>query len=107
MLACCMTMDDDDQQQANAAAAKDDDENGDEEVSPEEARLDEELHILRKMKQAFASSLHMLEAARDDLVEMGNRMDQLRRASEVCRKAILSKDDNTEQDSQGKDRPPL
>lgn len=57
-------------------------------LTDEEARLDAELEIIEKMKQAFAAGLHMLEAARDDLVEMGNRMDRLRHASELCRKAL-------------------
>jgi hypothetical protein len=56
-----------------------------------EERLDRELRLVRKMRLALASTLHMFEAARDDLVEMGNRMDRLRAASEICRKALREK----------------
>ena len=62
-----------------------------EQISQEDSRLDAELEILQKIKQTFTVSLHMLESARDDLVEMGNRMDRLREASELCRKAISEK----------------
>jgi hypothetical protein len=62
-----------------------------EQISQEDSRLDAELEIVRKIKQTFAVSLQMLESARDDLVEMGNRMDRLREASELCRKAISEK----------------
>lgn len=57
----------------------------------EDVVLDYELAILRKMRVAFRSTLHMLEAARDDLVEMGQRMDRLKESSERCRTAILKK----------------
>ena len=65
--------------------------NDQEEHSEEEIRLDQELELLRKMRLAFASTLHMFETVRDDLNEMGNRMDRLRTASELCRKAIVAK----------------
>jgi hypothetical protein len=58
-------------------------------VVDEEWKLDQELRILRKLKLAFAASLPMLEAAQNDLVEMGNRLDRLRIASEQCRAALL------------------
>lgn len=59
----------------------------------EEQKLDQELRILRKLKLALAASLPMLEAAQHDLVEMGNRLDRLRIASERCR-AALEKNNN-------------
>jgi hypothetical protein len=60
----------------------------------EELKLDEELRILRKLKLAFAASLPMLEAAQKDLIEMGNRLDRLRIASEQCRAALLLEEKN-------------
>lgn len=57
----------------------------------EDARLDFEIQLVRKMRLAFASSLHMLEAARDDLVEIGARMDRLQAASELCRESLRAK----------------
>lgn len=57
----------------------------------EEERLDYELFLIRRMRLAFESSLHMLEAARDDLVELGARMDRLQRASQLCRQALQEK----------------
>ena len=74
-----------------------------EEKSEEEIRLDQELELLRKMRLAFASTLHMFETVRDDLNEMGNRMDRLRTASELCRKAIMAnkkKDEDRMDESQ-------
>lgn len=56
----------------------------------DEARLDAELQLVRKMRLAFTSSLHMLEAARDDLIAMGLRMDRLQQASQLCRTALQS-----------------
>jgi hypothetical protein len=56
-----------------------------------EARLDYELKVIWKMRVAYASCLYMLESTRDDLVEMGNRMDRLRNVSELCRKALTEK----------------
>jgi hypothetical protein len=63
----------------------------DPEMTQREERLDRELRLVRKMRLALASTLHMFEAARDDLVEMGNRMDRLRASSELCRKALREK----------------
>jgi hypothetical protein len=63
----------------------------DPEMTQREERLDRELRLVRKMRLALASTLHMFEAARDDLVELGNRMDRLRSASELCRKALREK----------------
>ncbi len=53
----------------------------------EEARLQAELEIVTKMRQAFTAALQMLEAARDDLIEMGWRMERLQQASVQCRTA--------------------
>ena len=66
-------------------------ENDPELTQEREERLDRELCLVRKMRLALASTLHMFEAARDDLVEMGNRMDRLRASSELCRKALREK----------------
>lgn len=57
----------------------------------EDAQLDLELHVIRKMRLAFEASLQMLEAVRDDLVEMGDRMDRLAAASKRCREALRNK----------------
>jgi hypothetical protein len=55
----------------------------------EEQRLDDELQILRKMRLSFASALHMLEVARDDLNRRIPRdVEELRRASERIRAAL-------------------
>ena len=62
-----------------------------EEEEQEEARLEYELQVIRRMNQAFSSSLCLLTAARDDLVEMGRRMDRLRHASQQCRRALVEK----------------
>jgi len=51
-------------------------------------RLEKELQMLQKMRLAFTSSLHMFEGSRRDLIELGNRMDRLRHASERCRKEL-------------------
>ena len=75
----------------NDAPSNDDDQSAPDVMSPEEARLEYELQVIRRMNQAFSSSLCMLEAARDDLVEMGHRMDRLRQASQQCRQAIHKK----------------
>ncbi len=56
-------------------------------IVDEEARLNVELEIVRNMRQAFTAALQMLEAARDDLIEMGLRMDRLQQASVQCRTA--------------------
>jgi PleD family two-component response regulator len=63
----------------------------DPEMTQREERLDRELRLVRKMRLALASTLHMFEAARDDLVGLGNRMDRLRATSELCRKALREK----------------
>ena len=60
-------------------------------ISPQEARLDCELEILHKMRQAFASALLMFESARDDLNELGERMDRLRSVSQACRTKLLER----------------
>jgi hypothetical protein len=76
----------------------DKDTENDAEVTQREERLDRELRIVRKMRLALASTLHMFEAARDDLVELGNRMDRLRAASELCRKALTENKAREEED---------
>lgn len=67
--------------------------NNDEVETDEEhvATLDYELQLIRKIRLAFVSSLRMLEAAREDLVEVGNRMDRLTLASQACRQAFQDK----------------
>jgi hypothetical protein len=54
----------------------------------EESQLDLELHVIGKMRLAFEVSLQMFEAVRDDLEEMGRRMDRLAAASGRCRQAL-------------------
>jgi hypothetical protein len=69
-----------------------DHDDGDDDAAEEEGRLaDAELRLVRRMRLAFEASLRMLEAARDDLEEMGDRMDRLARASELCRGALRDK----------------
>lgn len=58
------------------------------EVKCQKTKEDIELELIRKMRLAFGATLHMLECARDDLKAMGDRMERLRRASELCRKAL-------------------
>jgi hypothetical protein len=57
----------------------------------EEAQLDLELHVIRRMRLAFEASLQMFEAVRDDLEAMGDRMDRLTAASKRCRLALRDK----------------
>lgn len=64
--------------------------NNNDNTHDDEARLDAELQLIRNMRSAFTSSLHMLEAARDDLIAMGLRMDRLQQASQLCRTALQS-----------------
>lgn len=55
----------------------------------EERCLDDELLILRKMRLSFASALHLMEVARDDLNRSIPRdIEELRRASERIRAAL-------------------
>lgn len=65
---------------------------GSEETNILKTKEDVELELLRKMRLAFGTILHMLECARDDLKAMGDRMDRLRCASEQCRQALEQKD---------------
>jgi len=58
------------------------------------ALLDRELHVIRKLRLAFQASLHLLEAARDDLVAMGERVERLTVASRQCREQLLAKREN-------------
>lgn len=60
-------------------------------ISEEEARLDFELKVVRKMRLAFSATLQLLEAARDDLAEKGRRLDRLTAASHLCRSALQEK----------------
>lgn len=60
-------------------------------------RLHVELQMIRNMRHAFTSSLQMLEAARDDLMAMGLRMDRLQQASQLCRIALLEQESDTNQ----------
>ena len=60
-------------------------------LTDREQRLDHELRLIRKMRLAFASTLHMLEAARDSMVELGDRMERLQTASELCRTTLEEK----------------
>ena len=60
-------------------------------VFHERTKEDVELETLRKMRTAFAATLFMLENARDGLVQLGDRMDRLRVASEQCRRHLRRK----------------
>jgi len=71
-----------------------------EEDDEEEQLLDCELYLIRKMRLAFAASLRMLEAARDDMNHMSSRMDRLRNASWLCRKALAEKKNGKNQQHQ-------
>lgn len=53
--------------------------------------LDYELYAVRKMRRAFSTTLRMMEATRDDLIEMGKRIDRLAAASQACRQALRAK----------------
>jgi hypothetical protein len=57
----------------------------------EESQLDLELRAIGKMRLAFEVSLQMFEAVRDDLEEMGRRIDRLAAASGRCRQALRDK----------------
>lgn len=50
-----------------------------------ELRLDFELLLLRRINEAFSSSLHMLEAANKSLDVMGKRLDELTATSQLLR----------------------
>jgi hypothetical protein len=56
--------------------------------SEEEFRLDCELQVLRRMRLALVSTLHLLEAARDDLQHGARDIDQLAAASARVRRAF-------------------
>lgn len=58
-------------------------------VGEEEARLDEELVGLRRMRLAFGATLHLLEAIRDDLRSHGHHADRVTSASVECRAALV------------------
>lgn len=62
-----------------------------EQLTGYDARLEQELHIVRSMRDAMSSLLKVLESAQNNLVILGDRMDQLRIASEHCRKEIQTK----------------
>ena len=48
-----------------------------------------ELELIAKLRLAFGATLEMLEAARDNLVTLGERMDRLHDTSRQCRMALL------------------
>jgi hypothetical protein len=56
-----------------------------------ELRLDFELLLLRRINEAFSSSLHMLEAANKSLDVMGKRLDELTATSQLLRQALNEK----------------
>ena len=45
--------------------------------------------MLRQLRLALQAATHLLEAARDDLAAMGERLDRLTVASRQCRLAVL------------------
>ena len=53
--------------------------------SSEEEDLSAELELISKLRLAFGATLQMLEAVRDNLVIMGERMDRLQESSRKCR----------------------
>lgn len=69
-------------------------------LEEESARLDVEIHLWRQINIALTSTLRMLETARDDLTEMGERMDRLTVASQRCREAMMEKDRQQQQEQE-------
>jgi BMFP domain-containing protein YqiC len=59
-----------------------------------------ELELITKLRLAFAAMLQMLEAARDNLVTLGERMDRLHDTSRQCRMALLLQKQQQEQHEQ-------
>ena len=57
--------------------------------SSEEEDLSAELELISKLRLAFGATLQMLEAVRDNLVIMGERMDRLQESSRKCREHYL------------------
>lgn len=73
-------------QQQQQEARQDDTMNGD-----YDARLDQELQVVRSIRVTMVSFLQVLEQARDDLVVLGDKMDRVRIASEHCRTELMKK----------------
>ena len=55
------------------------------------ASLECELQLVQKLRRTFAACLHLMEAARDDLITLGERMDRLTTASRQCREALAAR----------------
>ena len=53
-----------------------------------DARLDQELQVLRELRSTMASLLQSLEGGRDDLVLLGGKVDKVRSASRLCRQGF-------------------
>ena len=60
-----------------------------------------ELELIAKLRLAFGATLQMLEAARDNLVTLGERMDRLHDTSQQCRLALLERQQQQQQQQQG------
>mmetsp|Transcript_29500 Transcript_29500/g.44997 ORF Transcript_29500/g.44997 Transcript_29500/m.44997 type:complete len:83 (-) Transcript_29500:350-598(-) len=62
-----------------------------------------ELEILAKLQLTFSSTLNMLEAARDNLVVLGKRMDNLCDSSKRCRNDLLQKRRDDQREAENED----
>ena len=51
--------------------------------------LKRELHLVTKLRRTFAATLYMMNAAHDDLVALGERLDRLTIASRQCRESLI------------------
>ena len=51
--------------------------------------LTRELHLVQKLRRTFAAVLFLMEAAQDDLIALGERLDRLTKASRQCREALM------------------
>ena len=65
-------------------------------TDPYDQRLDQELHVVRNLRVSMESLLKVFEIARDDLVVLGDKMDQVRVASERCRKELMKRNSHSE-----------
>jgi hypothetical protein len=63
------------------------------ETSPTAHLPPTELELIVQLRVALQSTLYMLEAARDNIKLLGDRMDRLRNKSQRCREFILASND--------------
>jgi hypothetical protein len=69
-------------------------------------RLDTELQLVRKLRSTMTSLLHTLECARDDLTQLGDRVDKVRLASEQCRNTLAMGQETEDTSDQPTDKKP-